>query len=104
MDCRADVWPRRHFRAFRTQACFGDRDVVGCSISLPPSVGNEAAQAPLHDISFNLHCGEILGIYGLLGAGRTELVETIAGSRIATKGSLRTGRLHEMPRSRSSTR
>ena len=68
-------------------------------ISLPPSVGNEVAQAPLHDISFDLHCGEILGIYGLLGAGRTELVETIAGSRIATKGSLRTGRLHGMPRS-----
>ena len=68
-------------------------------ISLPPSVGNEAAQAPLHDISFDLHRGEILGIYGLLGAGRTELVETIAGSRVATKGSLRTGQLHDMPRS-----
>jgi erythritol transport system ATP-binding protein len=68
-------------------------------ISLPPSLGNEAAQAPLHGISFDLHQGEILGIYGLLGAGRTELVETIAGSRVATKGSMRTGQLHGLPRS-----
>jgi ribose transport system ATP-binding protein len=33
----------------------------------------------LTDISFQLHKGEILGIYGLMGAGRTELMETIFG-------------------------
>ena len=33
----------------------------------------------LTDISFNLYKGEILGIYGLMGAGRTELVEAIFG-------------------------
>jgi ribose transport system ATP-binding protein len=33
----------------------------------------------LHNISFNLHNGEIIGIYGLMGAGRTELMETIFG-------------------------
>jgi len=33
----------------------------------------------LDDISFSLHKGEILGIFGLMGAGRTELVETIFG-------------------------
>ncbi len=33
----------------------------------------------LHNISFNLHSGEIIGIYGLMGAGRTELMETIFG-------------------------
>lgn len=31
------------------------------------------------DISFNLHEGEILGISGLMGAGRTELCKTIYG-------------------------
>jgi ribose transport system ATP-binding protein len=33
----------------------------------------------LSDISFTLHKGEILGIYGLMGAGRTELMESIFG-------------------------
>jgi ribose transport system ATP-binding protein len=31
------------------------------------------------DVSFNLHKGEILGLYGLMGAGRTELMEIIFG-------------------------
>jgi ribose transport system ATP-binding protein len=33
----------------------------------------------LTNISFKLHQGEILGIYGLMGAGRTELMEVIFG-------------------------
>ena len=34
----------------------------------------------LSDISFSLHAGEVLGISGLLGAGRTELARVIAGA------------------------
>lgn len=33
----------------------------------------------LNNISFNLCKGEVLGIFGLMGAGRTELLETIFG-------------------------
>lgn len=33
----------------------------------------------LNDISFELFSGEVLGIYGLMGAGRTELMECIFG-------------------------
>jgi ribose transport system ATP-binding protein len=34
----------------------------------------------LHDISFSLHAGEVLGVAGLLGAGRTELARVVAGA------------------------
>ena len=34
----------------------------------------------VHDISFKLHKGEILGLYGLVGAGRTETVRSIYGA------------------------
>src|SRR5919204_3104154 len=34
----------------------------------------------LHDISFNAYAGEVLGISGLVGAGRTELVRAIFGA------------------------
>ena len=45
--------------------------------------------APLHDLSFSVRRGEILGIYGLLGAGRTELLEALAGCRATSTGELR---------------
>ena len=35
----------------------------------------------LNDVSFGLRRGEILGVGGLLGSGRTELLETIFGAR-----------------------
>ncbi|WP_371811106.1 sugar ABC transporter ATP-binding protein [Ruegeria sp. HKCCD7296] len=38
----------------------------------------------LDDVSFDLKRGEILGIGGLLGAGRTELLETLFGARGAS--------------------
>ncbi len=43
----------------------------------------------LHDISFTLRAGEILGIYGLMGAGRTELFECLMGMRAGYTGELR---------------
>ena len=43
----------------------------------------------LKNVSFSLHRGEILGIYGLLGAGRTELFEVIMGMHPdASEGSI----------------
>ena len=41
-----------------------------------------------HDISFDLHAGEILGIAGLLGSGRSKLAETLFGLTAASSGRL----------------
>lgn len=40
------------------------------------------------DISFTAYAGEILGFYGLVGAGRTEVMETIFGARRADAGKI----------------
>ncbi len=40
------------------------------------------------DVSFDLHQGEILGIGGLVGARRTELVEAIFGARTRREGDI----------------
>jgi ribose transport system ATP-binding protein len=40
----------------------------------------------LRGVSFDLNAGEILGIGGLLGSGRTEILETIFGSAIGRPG------------------
>lgn len=42
----------------------------------------------VQNVSFKLYEGEILGFYGLQGAGRTELMETIYGLRKAEKGEV----------------
>jgi len=39
----------------------------------------DQGRCPLHDITFSLHAGEIVGLAGLMGAGRTEVLESIFG-------------------------
>ena len=42
----------------------------------------------LDDVSFTLHAGEVLGIAGLVGAGRTELARAIMGLDKRTSGTI----------------
>lgn len=42
----------------------------------------------LHDVSFSLRKGEVIGIYGLLGAGRTELFKGLIGMMHCQSGSV----------------
>ena len=39
-------------------------------------------------VSFNLHAGEVVGIYGLMGAGRTELLESLIGLNPEARGTI----------------
>ena len=43
----------------------------------------------IHNISFDLHSGEVLGISGLMGSGRTELARILFGLDFAASGSLK---------------
>jgi len=43
------------------------------------------------DVSFTLHQGEVLGFYGLVGAGRTELMEALFGLKPISRGQVLLG-------------
>ena len=49
---------------------------------------NGAGNTVVNDVSFRVHAGEIVGIYGLMGAGRTELFECMLGTERNYLGKL----------------
>jgi len=49
------------------------------------------AATHVNDVSFAVHAGEIVGLAGLVGAGRTEIVRAIAGADVPTGGTIAIG-------------
>lgn len=74
--------------------------MIGRSLDLtrniePVNLGNVALEVRglscgdlFHDVSFNVRSGEVVGFYGLVGAGRTEIAETLFGLRTPSAGSI----------------
>jgi ribose transport system ATP-binding protein len=59
-----------------------------------------SAHGSFSDVSFRVHAGEVLGIAGLVGAGRTELVRAIAGVDHYDSGTV-VVRGHRLPKGNS---
>jgi ABC-type sugar transport system ATPase subunit len=58
--------------------------VEGLAVENPRIPGTEL----LHDVSFTLHAGEILGLGGLVGSGRSELVTALYGQTRILRGKV----------------
>jgi len=55
------------------------------------SVRDLRVENVIHGVTFDLHSGEVLGIAGLLGSGRTEILEGIYGLRKDVSGTVTVG-------------
>jgi ribose transport system ATP-binding protein len=56
--------------------------------SAPALAVDNLLAAGIGPVSFRLGAGEVLGVYGLVGSGRTELLETLFGARRAHSGTI----------------
>ncbi len=74
----------------RTSGAVGDLLLEVSGLTVPG-----IARPLVDDVSLTVRAGEVVGVYGLMGAGRTELVEALMGSR-RSSGEVRVrGRLVE---------
>jgi ribose transport system ATP-binding protein len=50
-----------------------------------------ALRGAFSDVSFDVRAGEVVGLAGLVGSGRTEILETVFGARKASAGTVEVG-------------
>lgn len=65
---------------------FSHPDPHGENVML--SVDGLSREGAFQDVSFDVHAGEIVGIAGLVGAGRTEIARALFGAESADSGSI----------------
>jgi ribose transport system ATP-binding protein len=75
-----DLYPRRD------QKAAGGASFEASGIGAPPAV---------REASLGVRSGEIVGVFGLMGSGRTEMLQAVYGLRPATAGVLRLGDTHD---------
>lgn len=63
-----------------------DLDFSGTEVVL--EIENIKAEGKVNGVGLQLHKGEVLGVTGLVGAGRTELVKVIFGANKCTEGNM----------------
>jgi ribose transport system ATP-binding protein len=93
-DLPADT-PTRELIALMTgqdvATAFPVRPGVPDSAPLALEVAGLSLGRRVRDVSLRVRKGEILGVAGLVGSGRSELLETIYGARRATSGTVTVG-------------
>jgi len=70
------------------EAHFPDLPPVASDAVVRLAVRDLRAASNVNGVSFEVRAGEIVGLAGLVGAGRTEIVRAIAGADVATGGEI----------------